>query len=82
MYPLQIALTIGEQAHTTVAVKSGGEGGGDHFGQKEEESSQKWSLHKIYLRFPRKMDFELMYRSCPSTEVPLATKAGVPSRAK
>ena len=33
MCPLQIAFTLGQVAHTTSAVKSGGEGGCGHSGQ-------------------------------------------------
>ena len=82
MYPLQIALHIGERAHATPGVKSGGEGVKDHFGQKEEKSSKKWSLQNLYLRIPREMDFGLLHGSCPKLEVPLATKVWVQSIGK
>ena len=65
MYSLQIALHIGERAHTTLGVKSGGEGVRDHFGQKEEKSSKKWSLQNLYLRISREMHFGLLHGSCP-----------------
>ena len=57
MYSLQIALRIGERAHTAPGSKSGGDGVRDHFGQKEEKSSKKWSLQNLYLQIPREMGF-------------------------
>ena len=38
MCPLRIALTLGQVAHTTSAVKSGGEGGCGHSGQNGQNS--------------------------------------------
>ena len=38
MCPLRIALTFGQVAHTTSAVKSGGEGGCGHSGQNGQNS--------------------------------------------
>ena len=40
MCPLRIALTLGQVAHATSAVKSGGEGGCGHSGQNVQNSPQ------------------------------------------
>ena len=38
MCPLPIALTLGQMAHATSVVKSGGQGGCGHFGQNGQNS--------------------------------------------
>ena len=79
MYSLRIALHIGERAHATRGVKSGGEGVEDHFGQKEEKSSKKWSFKKLYLQIPGQMDFGFLHGSCRKPQVALAPKGRVQS---
>ena len=66
LYPLQIALHIGDGAHTTPEVESGGEEVKDHFGQKEEKSSEKSSPQKLHLLIPRDMDFGLLNEAAQS----------------
>ena len=82
MCSFQIALHIEERVHTTPGLKSGGEGVEDHFSQKSEKWLKKWFLQNFVLRTPREMDSGRLRRSCPSPQVPIATKVWVQSIGK
>ena len=79
MCPLRIALTLGQVAHTTSAVKSGGEGGCGHSGQNGQNSPKKWSHEKSYLRITRDMSLGLLHGCKPKLCFPFATKVEVQS---
>ena len=63
MSPFQIALSLGQRVHTTRVRTFRGRGGLVPILPKEGSSSQKCLLQKLYLRFPREMDFSVLHGS-------------------
>ena len=79
MCPLRTALTLGQVAHATSGVKSGGEGVCGHSGKKGPKFTQKWSLEKSYLRITRERSLGLLHGCRPKLCLPFATRVDVQS---
>ena len=74
MCPLRIALTLGQVAHATSGVKSGGEGVCDHFSAKRPKFTQKRSLQISYLRMARERSLGLLHGCKPKLCLPFCNK--------
>ena len=79
MCSLQIALTLGQVAHTTLAVKSGGEGVCGHSGQNCQNSPKSGHSKKWYLRITRERSLRLLHGCKRKLCFPFATSVEVPS---
>ena len=82
MCPLRIALTLGQVAHATSGVKSGGEGVCGHFWAKRPKFTQKWSLQISYLRITKERSLGLLHGCKPKLCFPFATRVEVQSTMK
>ena len=79
MCPLRIAITLGQVAHATSGVKSGGEGVGGHFGQNGQ-NSPKSGPSKYRISVSREKGAAgLCMDANPSFASPFATRVDVQS---
>ena len=79
MFPLRIALTLGQVAHTTLGGTLRGRQGMWPFWAKRQKFTQKWSLEKPYLRITRKIGLGLLQGCKPTLCFPFATRVGIQS---
>ena len=79
MYPLRIALTLGQVAHATSGRTLRGRRGLWPFWAKRPKFTQKWSLEKSYLRITREMSLGPLHGCKPKLCLPFAIRVGVQS---
>ena len=79
MFPLRIALTLGQVAHTTLGRTLRGRRGLWPFWAKRPKFTQKWSLEKSYLHITREIGLGLLHECKPKLRFPFATRVGVQS---
>ena len=77
MFPLRIALTLGQVAHATLGRTLRGRRGMWPFWAKRPKFTQRWSLEKSYLRITREIGLRLLHGCKPKLCFPFATKVGV-----
>ena len=77
MFPLRIALTLGQVAHATLGRTLRGRRGMWPFWAKRPKFTQKWSLEKSYLRITGEIGLGLLHACKPKLCFPLATRVGV-----
>ena len=76
MFPLRIALTLGQVAHATLGRTLRGRQGMWPFLAKRPKFTEKWSLEKSYLRITRKIGLGLLQGCKPKLCFPFATRLG------
>ena len=79
MFPVRIALTLGQVAHATLGRTLRGRRGLWPFWAKRPKFTIKWSLEKLFLRITREIGFGLLHGCRPKLCFPFATKVGVQS---
>ena len=79
MCPLRIALTLGQVAHATSGVKSGGEGVCGHFGQKDQNSPKSGPPKYRISVSQKKGKLGLLHGCKPKLCFPFATRVEVQS---
>ena len=79
LFPLRIALTLGQVAHATLGGTLRGRWGIWPFWAKRLKFTQKWSLEKSYLRITREIGLGLLHVCKPKLCFPFATTVGVQS---
>ena len=79
MFPLRIALTLGQVAHAPLGRTLRGRRGLWEFWAKWPKFTQQWSLEKSYLRITRDIGLGLLHGCKPKLCFPFATRVEVQS---
>ena len=79
IFPLRIALTLGQVAHATLGRTLRGRRGMWPFWAKRPKVTQKWSLEKSYIRITGEIGLGLLHACKPKLCLPFATRVGVQS---
>ena len=79
MFPLRIALTLGQVAHATLGRTLRGRRGMWPFWAKRQKFTQTWSLEKSYLGITREIGLGLLHGCKPKLCFPFATRVGIQS---